>query len=94
MKRSVWKLSVRVDDAWHLVSLPIGAEIVHVACQRGVVSEVNFWAVVDTAAPQVARVFRVFGTGHTIEDIRASYVGTALTAGGDLVWHLFERLES
>ena len=51
-------------------------------------SAVELW-VMDTPEPKPTRSFRVYGTGQQLPpDIE--HVGTALTPGGQLVWHLFE----
>ncbi len=47
------------------------------------------WALVDTDAPEEARVFHVRGTGHPA-DALGRYVGTFQIDGGALVFHLFE----
>jgi hypothetical protein len=82
----ILRYQVPVDDDDH--ELMIHRRIVHVACRRRDV--VELWAV--DAGPRVVRRFRVFGTGHEFDPVRYDYVGTGIVPGGDLVWHLMERV--
>jgi len=50
---------------------------------------VEFWCEHTDGAPEVARSFQVFGTGHALPD-GARWWGTAERTGGGLVWHLYE----
>lgn len=98
-ERRVLRYTVPVDDEWHRIDFD--GYIVHVASRDPHFAE--FWvteAVVilhnqgvasyEAAKPdQRAWEFCVFGTGHPVDD--GMYVGTALTLGGQLVWHLFKR---
>jgi len=81
---TVYRYTVPVDDRWH--TLDLTGPIVHVDCRRPDLVEV--WALAG-AEPERPRTLRVFGTGHPLPD-DVTYVGTALAAGGALVWHLFE----
>lgn len=73
------------------VELPRGAKILTVDMQG---DDLCLWAVVDPMAKTDVRLFRVFGTGHTIETLQMyDYVGTALAMEGALVCHVFEVLE-
>lgn len=86
MKR-VLRYTVPVDDCWHAIDL--SGPIRHIAT-RGL-DYVEIWA--ETGGMSQSRRFRVYGTGHLIPD-DATYVGTVLTPGGQLVWHLYEASES
>jgi hypothetical protein len=94
------RFEVPVDDQWHTVVLPAGADILHVACRRA--DTVEFW--VEQWLPEKAdgtreRRFRVHGTGHQYDPTACIYVGTAiyrgtgLMPGAWLVWHLLEGKE-
>jgi hypothetical protein len=76
--------SVLVDDQTHFFDL--SGAVVHVDCREPDVVEV--WAL-DTGGPTVRREFTVVGTGHPFPD-DWQHVGTALAAGGALVWHVME----
>ena len=83
---TIYRYEVPVDDRWH--TLRLSGPIVHVAARQLDVVEV--WALA-TGNPEHESQFRAFGTGHPLPAERIRHVGTALTASGRLVWHLFER---
>jgi hypothetical protein len=85
--QSIFRYKVPVDDQWHTVHLR-GVPLSVAARQPDVV---EIWASYDDKAPEAVREFRVFGTGHPLPDGRLDYIGTAMAAGGSLVWHLMER---
>jgi hypothetical protein len=76
---------VPVDDGWHTVYT--AGRPLHVACRSA--DMVEFWA--WESGTELPTEYRVYGTGHTVEP-GATYVGTALTPGGHLVWHLVTRV--
>jgi hypothetical protein len=85
--RRVLRYEVSVDDQWHRIEYP--GTVVHVDARNPRI--VEFWTVDDPYWPVTnCREFRVHGTGHPI-DHDGDWVGTAVTAGGALVWHLFVR---
>lgn len=74
------------------VEMPEGAKILSVHAQNG---SVCLWALVDTSSPRVPRRFRMFGTGHPMNNDlaeRLSFVGTALLDAGFVVVHVFEEM--
>lgn len=94
----VLRFAVPVDDAWHAIG---SGPVVHVDCRTGENDVVQVWTLECEPLDNVlagnlrsdfGRYVRVFGTGHSIP-AGASHIGTALTAGGALVWHVFERSE-
>lgn len=88
--RRVLRYAVPADGAWH--DLELAGPIVHVDTRSADVVELWADALVDESYRPVratVRRFRVFGTGHPVPP-EAHHVGTALAAGGALVWHLFE----
>ncbi len=85
MKR-VFKYDAPVG--YHLIiQMPRGAEILSLHVQRNVP---RIWALVDPSAEIENRHFAVVATGDIAPD-GASFVGTFLLDGGDLVFHLFEK---
>jgi hypothetical protein len=72
--------------------LPMGAKILTFQAQR---ETPCIWALVDPAAPEIKRRFRLAGTGHPIghEENGLRYIGTAQFRGGSLVFHLFEVID-
>lgn len=82
----VGRYEVPADDRWHRYQL--SGPVLHVAARTP--NTVEFWATVDShAALTATRHFRVFGTGQPLPG-DVVHVGTALAAGGRLVWHLME----
>jgi len=50
------------------------------------------WALVDPHAPQVERLFLVYGTGHDVPDDPGMYYGTIhFHSTPPLVFHVFEE---
>jgi hypothetical protein len=90
--RAVLKWQVAVDDREHRIG---GGEIVHVAVQYPDQPDVvTVWTVEprNRDAVTAMRLVRVFGTGHPLPYF-ATPLGSAVTANGRLVWHLFELPE-
>jgi hypothetical protein len=77
--------SVRID-------MPAGAEPISVGPPRNGAEDLDMWAIVDPNSPAAPRTFLVVGTGNPIPDGCARFVGTVVTHGGALVWHVFEAL--
>ena len=82
---TVYKYEISFVDEF-LIEMRRYAKLLHVDVQHGVP---YVWAFVVPTEPMMKRRFRLAGTGHPLEIIGA-HVGTFLTAGGDLVWHLFD----
>lgn len=80
----IYKYPLELESAPQAVSMPVGAEILHVANQDG---HPTIWARVDIDAPNVTRHFYVFGTGRNCPE--RGYVGTTHADG--FVWHIFEE---
>jgi hypothetical protein len=87
--RSVYKFSVRIDDAWHEIKLSPRAKVLHVGQQEDG-PWVYFWAEVDPDNLTETRTFRIYPTGGLIE-ADAAYLGTAQDHTRGYVWHLYVR---
>ncbi len=81
----ILRYEVPVDDKTH--TLMLGGPIVHVGTRDPAIVEI--WAV-DTGTTRMPCEFTVVGTGHEYPE-GWQHVGSAITAGGALVWHLLER---
>lgn len=88
MAKTIWKYPLEagvIND----VQLPGGAQILSIAEQFGAL---HMWVEVDrTNSPSWHKV-AVIGTGWANPEIPGfvrKFVGTALLAGGSLVWHVF-----
>lgn len=71
-----------------IVIMPKGAEVIYVDAQYDVA---QIWAIVDPQADTITRVFKMVGTGYTIDfDVKKwPYLGTFQLHGGQLIFHLF-----
>ena len=88
--RTVWKYELELVDEWQNRPMPRGSTVVHVSAQH---NKPCLWAEVTSEFTLADRWFMVEGTGHPVEH-DGRYVGTALTHGGDLVWHVFEEVSA
>ena len=85
MKIFKYFLAERPDD--QTVLMPMGARVLTVQDQIG---SVCLWALVNDAAKEVERVFRIVGTGHEFDDCLAyNHIGTVQQ--DEFVWHVFEK---
>jgi hypothetical protein len=83
--KTIHKYPVFILDEFRL-PLPIDAQILTVQMQHG---DPYIWAKVDPDAAKEMRNFRLYGTGHPM-DQDGQYVGTFQAKDGQLVFHLFE----
>lgn len=83
MTARVLKWVVPVDDQPHKIGT---GPVLHVACQQGPES-VEVWTR-EGPEPVQHRPVRVYGTGQPLP-ARWAHIGSAVTAGGALVWHVF-----
>lgn len=85
----IYKYPIIVTDEFEL-TLPQGAEILHVAVQN---HRPYLWVLIDPKHDSETRRFAVRGTGHPVsEDLR--YLGSFLLYDDTFVGHLFERIAS
>ena len=90
--KTIWKYEIETTDEFEL-QMPQGGCILDLQIQRGVPC---IWVEVDPSAEKITKVFRVFGTGHTIpekERVAYNYCGTYQLTVANLVFHLYEVLE-
>lgn len=85
--QTIFKYPVPIQD--HIeIEMPRTAKLLHFAEQGG---KLFLWAMVPVDdSEMVKRKLRLVGTGHTLEEYPAAYVGTALLEDGRLVLHLFD----
>ena len=89
MTKTIWKFLFETTDFFTL-DLPVGAEILAVALQRG---QPCIWVLCDPKAGKETRIFVVYGTGHPIYHCSdKKYIGTYQLSGNGLVFHLFEEI--
>ncbi len=83
--KTIWKYDLSILDE-QTILISVGAEILSVACQREIPV---LWAKVYPDGPQIYRKVQMRGTGHPLNGREGTFVGTAIMAGGALVWHVF-----
>ena len=86
----VWKYDVQTTDEF-TIEMPEDARVLTVQMQHGTP---KLWALVNPKSPLRKRRFWLAGTGRDIpfpQTLR--HVGTFQAHGGDLVFHLFERVK-
>lgn len=87
--KTIWKYELE-SLGFQTISMPTGAEILHVANQNDVVC---LWCEVDRYAEPGPRDFIIFGTGHPIEDReKLLFIGSVLLYDGTLVLHIYEQV--
>lgn len=52
------------------------------------------WAEVDAEQPKEYRTILTYGTGHSMKSTSQRYVGTYQIYGDNLVFHVYEEIES
>lgn len=86
--KTIWKYELRIDDTQN-VAMPMGAEILSVQTQAGVIC---LWTLVDPALSRLTRIFEMYGTGQSIPEPRDNWMRKfiATIQTGPLVFHVFE----
>lgn len=80
---TIWKYKLLPECE---IELPAGSEILTIAAQDG---DICMWVKHNLERTKLPRKFRVYGTGHEIDDsVSHFYKGTAFLDG--LVFHAFE----
>ena len=74
-----------LSDVRNEVSTYEGARFLCAANQR---EQITVWAEVNTLERECLRTLHVVGTGHEVPR-GAAFIGTALMAGGDYVFHVY-----
>ena len=87
---NIWKYELDIANEATL-DMPEGAKVLTVQTQEGVCC---IWAQVDASKPKVKRHFSVYGTGQPLPQNPGIYLGTFQLHGGQLVFHVFERIEN
>ena len=89
-KHKVFKYRLEMTDGWQTVEMPAGARVVMVGSHWSNSSSKGFpmiWAEVTEGAPMERRLFRIYGTGHKIDD-NDVWVGSFQQP--PYVWHVYE----
>lgn len=89
--QTIYKYPLKVADR-QTISLLKNSQILTIQNQKGIPC---LWALVDPDELEFEeRVIYTYGTGHKIEisEDEINYIGTYQLAGGDLVFHVFEKV--
>jgi len=87
--RTIWKFALTVADS-QVIEMPREAKILSAQMQG---ESLSLWAEVIPERARTKRIIEVYGTGHTIEDdADLIFIGTVQMLGGQLIFHVFERL--
>jgi len=81
----VLKWPLRVDDSVQLIG---PGHVINVDCQS-TMDAVMVWTLEPDETPSPTRKVQVIGTGQRLPD-ESKHLGSAVTPGGWLVWHVFE----
>lgn len=84
--KTIWKYELQIIDRQE-IDMPVGAEVLHVAEQNGVLC---MWAVVEPDNVKAPSTILIRGTGHYFTGDEGHHLGSVVTAGGALVWHVFD----
>lgn len=90
MKKLVWKYQLEKEQ--NVIMMPENAEILSAHSQNDIPC---IWALVNPDDRLMERQFEVIATGRTIPydmGTERRFIGTVLTHGGMLVFHIFERI--
>lgn len=88
--RTIWRFPLEITDRPTL-EMPNGSNVLSVGPPRGRDDVLDLWAAVDSStAAREERHFRIVGTGNPMPEDALWFVGTVVTHGGALVWHVFE----
>ena len=87
MGKRIWKFEIPITDA-PKVSMPEGAQIIHVGQQRE--GNITLWAIVNPDAPMLRITFQIVGTGNPMPYPLGGYIGTVHS--DPFVWHVFHLL--
>lgn len=88
--RTVHKFNLNLGET--TIDLPLSAKPVYVGEQYG---QLQLWVETMLGEPTFERHYRVFGTGHPIDDfegLEISYVGTVIMDGGAFVAHVYQAV--
>lgn len=85
---TVWKYKLELDGRVE-IEMPTGAAILHAGVYKG---QSYLWCLVLPDAELATRVFRIYQTGHPIEEeiIKLKYIDTIQVGDASLVCHVFE----
>lgn len=88
MAATIWK-AVLAPTEVQQIEVPAGAEML---CAREQLEAICVWFRCDPFAPTEKRTLAIVETGRGAPEDEGRYLGTAFLHGGQLVFHVFERV--
>jgi len=92
--KTIWKFKLQFEKDF-TIQMPFNSEILCV--QRDEKDNCPcIWALVNPESSREPRRFKLFGTGHTVENeegFELEYIGTYQYQKGEFVGHIFEVIE-
>ncbi len=88
----IYKYELKIEDAG-VITTPLDSTLLKIAEQDG---KLFAWLMVDTTEDNTEMHFRIYGTGHEIDDCCCgftdyNYFDSILMSNG-LVWHVFVEM--
>lgn len=84
----IWKTVIHLRDVQQ-IDIPNDAEIL---CAREQFEQICIWYRCNPVAPTSPRIIAIVGTGNPAPLDDAKYLGTAFLRGGQLIFHVFEKI--
>ena len=89
MSATVYRYDAGIDDLVQ-ITMPKGAQVLHVAPSDRISAGIAFWSQADPTAAPERRVFAVVGTGNPMPTYAAEGVHVGSFQAPPFVWHVFE----
>jgi len=87
--KTIYKYPLVIDDS-QIVTLPVGSKVLTVQLQNE--EQPMLWAMIDTnETVMVDHVIEMYGTGHSINELKRKYISTIQLRYGRIVFHIFEK---
>ena len=96
---TIWKFKLEITDE-QILEMPKGAIFTSVDKIAEPTQHSRFdredrlylWAIVDSEARKENRTIYIYGTGQPLRPVhknKKDFIGTVVTEGGQLIWHVF-----
>lgn len=83
---AVWKFPLEIRDR-QIIEIPAPCKLLFVAEHGG---RLCLWAQINPANPNERRIITIVGAGDGHVDPDWFHIGSAICAGGTLVWHVYD----
>jgi len=90
--KRIWKYQLEATDI-QILQIPSGGVILSCQIQKG---KPCLWVMVEPELKKTDRFIEIIGTGnpaHETLNVKRIFIDTIQIDGGDLVFHIFERVE-